>query len=270
MTGTSQWTSPAASQLPQGWRQLTDPGSGRIYYANTQTGQTQWSAPANERLVQTPTRAPTLLLAPKFDAVADSVPNSPTSSPAKGSLTKIEEADEDESQTWKTSQGEHQHITASVVEQSVTKAAAAVGAASPAPTSSTPAPAYGSGIPLVQSPAASASSSSKTPLSPVAAAAAVQSVAAAGTTPAQALTTDDLPVGWKALNDPTTGKTYYYSIFTGKTQWARPTIPPPPPVQTPVATGPSLPAGWKAISDPRSGRTYYWNQSTGTSQVRPA
>ena len=75
-----------------------------------------------------------------------------------------------------------------------------------------------------------------------------------------------LPLGWKALHDPSTGKTYYYSAFTGKTQWTKPTIPPAPPA-APTPSTSNMPLNWKAINDPKSGRTYYYNSVTGVSQV---
>ena len=33
------------SKLPQNWKMLVDPRSGRAYYANTVTGKTQWETP---------------------------------------------------------------------------------------------------------------------------------------------------------------------------------------------------------------------------------
>ena len=37
----------AADQLPEGWRALTDPASGKTYYANITTSQTQWERPVS-------------------------------------------------------------------------------------------------------------------------------------------------------------------------------------------------------------------------------
>ena len=31
--------------LPSGWIELRDPASGRVYYANAETGQSQWTVP---------------------------------------------------------------------------------------------------------------------------------------------------------------------------------------------------------------------------------
>ena len=36
-----------SSQLPPGWLEATDPGSGRSYYVNMQTGTTQWEPPVS-------------------------------------------------------------------------------------------------------------------------------------------------------------------------------------------------------------------------------
>ena len=32
----------------------------------------------------------------------------------------------------------------------------------------------------------------------------------------------ELPVGWKTLTEPTTGKTYYYDSLSGTTSWEAP------------------------------------------------
>ena len=38
-------TPPPESKLPEPWTQMNDPGSGKPYYYNTQTGETQWTVP---------------------------------------------------------------------------------------------------------------------------------------------------------------------------------------------------------------------------------
>ena len=48
-------TTPAAQVLAPGWAQSTDPASGRVYYFNQATGQSQWEAPL---VAAAPTPAP--------------------------------------------------------------------------------------------------------------------------------------------------------------------------------------------------------------------
>jgi Calpain family cysteine protease/WW domain len=44
-TGATQWHFPA--KLPKGWGAMNDPASGRVYYIDERTGQTSWDAPAS-------------------------------------------------------------------------------------------------------------------------------------------------------------------------------------------------------------------------------
>lgn len=44
-TGETQWHAPGGPPLPPGWERHVDPRSGRTYYDNIVTGETQWYAP---------------------------------------------------------------------------------------------------------------------------------------------------------------------------------------------------------------------------------
>ena len=247
-------TSPVTQQLPSGWEALKDPTTGRLYYANKETGQTQWSLPTNARFTETPTRAPTGVLERRFDAVADT----PLSTPMKGKevLSKVEEVDDDDMHgTWKNvspmkepEKNGTEHI--SIPATSVTPSGSG----------------YGSSMTMHTVAAASSSSDSSSGSNGVAAAVVSAVKSDAAVVAANETEDSSLPLGWKALHDPSTGKTYYYSAFTGKTQWTRPTIPPAPPA-APTPSTSNMPVNWKAINDPKSGRTYYYNSVTGVSQV---
>lgn len=48
---------PLENALPPGWKQVSDPSSGRIYYYNDQTGQTQWLRPEGAAKMPLPAAA---------------------------------------------------------------------------------------------------------------------------------------------------------------------------------------------------------------------
>ena len=245
-------TSPVATQLPAGWEAIKDPTTGRLYYANKETGQTQWSLPTNARFTETPTRAPTGVLERRFDAVADT----PLSTPmGKQVLSKVEEVDDDENGTWKNVSPIPEHRKTGTEQNNISV---------PATSVVVPASGYGSRLTVPTTVAASSSSDSSSGSNGMVAG--VVSAVKSDTAATTAAEDSTLPLGWKALHDPSTGKTYYYSAFTGKTQWTRPTIPPAPPAASTPSTS-NMPTNWKAINDPKSGRTYYYNSSTGVSQV---
>ena len=58
----SSQTAPATEQLPSGWIALSDPSSGRIYYANQISGETTWEKPEAPKVAPAP--APTPVPAP--------------------------------------------------------------------------------------------------------------------------------------------------------------------------------------------------------------
>jgi len=79
--------------------------------------------------------------------------------------------------------------------------------------------------------------------------------------------------GWRTVNDPSSGQTYYVNLQTGAAQWevpetakAQANVPPPPPPPGQQ----TLPTGWSQGVDPGTGRTYFYNANTLQSQwVRP-
>jgi hypothetical protein len=73
---------------------------------------------------------------------------------------------------------------------------------------------------------------------------------------------NELPPGWQTVQDPASGRTYYYNASTQKTSWSKPTG---------AEENNSLPAGWQKVDDPNTGRSYYYNASTQkTSWTLPA
>ena len=72
---------------------------------------------------------------------------------------------------------------------------------------------------------------------------------------------NELPAGWATVQDPASGRTYYYNASTQKTSWSKPTG---------AEENNSLPAGWQKVDDPNTGGSYYYNTSTQeTSWTKP-
>jgi len=83
-----------------------------------------------------------------------------------------------------------------------------------------------------------------------------------------------LPHGWLAVDDPTSGDTYYVNEATGETTWDRPPGEHRASSRSFGASQPSihtsdddadLPPGWLSVDDPDTGDTYYVNKETGES-----
>jgi hypothetical protein len=73
---------------------------------------------------------------------------------------------------------------------------------------------------------------------------------------------EPLPDGWREVEDPGSGKTYYHHRLTSQTQWTRPDG-----ASKPAA---ALPDGWDEVKDPSSGRVYFHNRHTSATQwTRP-
>lgn len=62
---------------------------------------------------------------------------------------------------------------------------------------------------------------------------------------------------WQELDDPGTGRKYYFNATTNTTQWD-----PPAGFGAPAAVA----SNWQELTDPGSGRTYYFNATTNTTQ----
>ena len=62
----------------------------------------------------------------------------------------------------------------------------------------------------------------------------------------------ELPPGWQAVVDPTSGRTYYINSSTRETKWDMPK----------ANQSEGLPPGWQAVEDPSTKRTYYYNAGT--------
>ena len=73
---------------------------------------------------------------------------------------------------------------------------------------------------------------------------------------------EQLPKGWIALFDESSGSTYYYNQETNVSQWEKPieTNVSVPSIQQP------LPIGWVQLVDPASGSPYYYHQSSNMTQ----
>jgi outer membrane protein assembly factor BamB len=81
----------------------------------------------------------------------------------------------------------------------------------------------------------------------------------------------ELPSGWEAVVDATSGETYYFNEETGETAWDPPTITGPGEVvaspsaaQPPQPATSDLPDGWRLVVDDGSGEEYYVNDIDNT------
>ncbi len=77
-------------------------------------------------------------------------------------------------------------------------------------------------------------------------------------------TTDDLAKGWRTITDPVAG-TYFLNEVTGETSWEFPSAMERPRAEkvTETPTDPILPESWTQIVDPASGSCYFYNEETG-------
>ena len=78
----------------------------------------------------------------------------------------------------------------------------------------------------------------------------------------------NLPEGWEAILDPSSGE-YYYCKWDGTTTWDKPL--PDNLNQDTAQNDDGLPENWFAVKDPASGDTYYYNEVTNeTSWEKPS
>lgn len=95
-----------------------------------------------------------------------------------------------------------------------------------------------------------------------------QALTAAATAPS------DLPVGWEAARDPSSGKTYYFQRSTGQRSWEKPFLMPPSTTHTmnanEQADADDLPDGWESSVDATSGKTYYYHTNGETKWEKPS
>jgi hypothetical protein len=82
----------------------------------------------------------------------------------------------------------------------------------------------------------------------------------------------DLPSGWEAAMDPSSGNTYYYNVELNKTLWEKPTHEGVcSEAENKDSTTMSLAEGWEVAKDPSSGKEYFYNRSLNkTSWERPS
>lgn len=70
---------------------------------------------------------------------------------------------------------------------------------------------------------------------------------------------ENLPSGWEAAIDPSSGKTYYFNRGNGKRSWDKPK----------PSSDEELPVGWESAIDQASGKTYYHHTSGKTTWTKP-
>ena len=215
-SGISQWTFPiVVESLPNPWTKHKDPNSTRNYYYNPETKESRWTIPTSDIRQKTPEKKET---SPEKAWVASKHSDSPASSKNAALFDVVQEP------------------TVVPVTQNSTSATASshVNADDYTPSS------------IKNSPEGKANTTTT-------ASGETKNEPEVTVRPVSDLTflapsEEELPAGWKSLVDPTSGKSYYYSTFTGKTQWSRPLVAaiPPPPAMTP--SSPGLPAGSHTLS----------------------
>ena len=230
-SGISQWTFPKnIDTLPAPWQKHKDPISSRNYYYNPETKESRWTAPTPDVREKTPDKKQN---SPEKTWIASKHSDSPSSPPSTTTISKLfgavhEPVIDPVVRDNNASATSSSHITSNVDPSASIYNTTTVGIATASTTASTE--------------SKNEQGEQPTPLD-------VRPVSDLTARPVSDLTflapaEEELPAGWKSLVDPNSGKTYYYSTFTGKTQWSRPLAPaiPPPPAITPSST-PGLPQG---------------------------
>ena len=87
-------------------------------------------------------------------------------------------------------------------------------------------------------------------------------------------TNHDLPSGWEAAKDPSTGNSYYFHRATGDRTWEKPKTSADGACSSTKdhdneATSEALPAGWKSDVDQATGKLYYHHTSGETTWTKP-
>lgn len=183
----------AAMALPAGWESVTDPASGKIYYANRATGESSWTPPM-AALANPAAMVNTTVMTNPAAAVM--------TNPAAAALTNPAAALTNPVGVVMTN-GAAATMTNPTAVAGVAPAATAMAPVEAAAASIAPAAAGG--------PVAVAAVVPEATTTPVVAAAPVVSAQPAS-----------LPAGWESATDPASGRTYYFNRSTNETTWVIP------------------------------------------------
>jgi hypothetical protein len=75
---------------------------------------------------------------------------------------------------------------------------------------------------------------------------------------------NNLPSGWEAAKDPSTGKSYYFHRASRERSWEKPKV-----SSETTEDHEKLPEGWKSAVDQTSGKTYYHHTNGTTTWTKP-
>ena len=254
-SGVSQWTFPVVTdKLPPSWQRHKDPISSRNYYYNTETKESRWTVPTPDVRQKTPEKNETSpekawVASKHSDSPATEITNPEPTVPSSSTNTTLFGAVQEPMKVTvvhnNASASSSSHITADDYTPASIKKSSPEGKAK---VLTDTAHIYNTNTTAVAIAAASTTASAETKNEEHLTPSAIRPLSDLTVRPVSDLTflapaEEELPAGWKSLVDPSSGKSYYYSSFTGKTQWSRPLIPavPPPPAITPSTPG--LPTG---------------------------